>query len=143
MGLGLLRVGGVLSPPGRVLEDSSHVDQAMLGVKAGGTWSVVEAPLPSNADTSRDSVINAVSCPEVGTCVATGSYKDSTGNTHGLIETLSGGTWSPMDAPVPSDARTGADYFSYLKSVDCQSAPRPATPSGTTTARPAPAVSSD
>ena len=29
------------------------LDQAMLGVKAGGTWSVVEAPTPSNADTPQ------------------------------------------------------------------------------------------
>ncbi len=73
-------MSAVFCAAGGSYEDSSHVDQAMLGVKAGGTWSVVEAPLPSNADTSRDSEIDAVSCPEVGTCVATGSYKDSTGN---------------------------------------------------------------
>jgi hypothetical protein len=102
--------------------DSGDGDQAMLGVKAGGTWSVVEAPLPSNADTSDSSHVNAISCASDAMCVATGYYKDSANHFHGLIETLSGGTWSPMDAPLPSDAQPASEYFSYLKSVDCQSA---------------------
>src|ERR1700693_2210344 len=64
--------------------DSSGDAQALLGVKAGGTWTPVGAPLPSNADRSNNSDIQAVSCPSVGLCVATGSYKDSTNKFHSL-----------------------------------------------------------
>ena len=98
--------------------DAGGVDRPLLGVESGGTWSVVEAPMPAGADSSFGASIASVSCPSEGVCVATGYFEDASSHDHALVETLSGGTWSAMDAPVPGDA-TGD--FSYLKSVDCQS----------------------
>ncbi len=99
--------------------DGAGVDRPLLGVESGGTWSVVEAPIPAGADSSFGASITSVSCPSEGVCVATGYFEDASSHDHALVETLSGGTWSAMDAPLPGDA-TG--NFSYLKSVDCQSA---------------------
>jgi hypothetical protein len=103
-------------------QDSGSVIRPLLGVKSGGTWSTVQAPLPSDADATKEAEIESISCPTQGVCVATGFFEDTNGHDHGLIETLSGGTWSAMDAPVPADANTGTTSFSFLKSVDCQSA---------------------
>ncbi len=115
-------LSAVFCGAGGYYEDSGSVDRPLLGVKSGGTWTDVQAPLPSDADLSLASVIESISCPAQGDCVAVGFFEDTNGKDHGLIETLSGGTWSAMDAPVPSDFSTGTGYFSYLKSVDCQSA---------------------
>ncbi len=103
-------------------EDSAHVDQALLGVKSGGSWSVVAAPLPSDAAPSQAGFIETVTCPSEGTCVAVGTYEDSANRFHAVIETLTGGTWSDMEAPLPPDAATGSGFGAFLKSVDCQTA---------------------
>jgi hypothetical protein len=43
---------------------------------------------------------SVVSCPAAGWCVSVGSYWDSSSNIHGLIETLSDGSWSASTAPT-------------------------------------------
>ena len=101
---------------------AGSVQHPLLEVKSGGTWSALEAPYPSNADTADGASLTAVSCASQGSCVATGHFTDSLGRSHGLIETLSGGTWSPLDAPAPGDAQMGSGYGVSLSSVDCQTA---------------------
>lgn len=71
---------------------------------SGGTWSQIEAPLPANASANPNVVLDTPVCPTVDSCVVVGSYTDSNGNPHGLIETLSGGTWTPTEAPLPANA---------------------------------------
>ena len=115
-------VSAVFCAAAGAYEDSAHVDQGLLGVKSAGTWSVVAAPLPSDAGASRASSIDSVSCSSQGTCVAVGTYKDSADRDHAVIETLAGGTWSDVEAPLPADAATGSSFGSYLKSIDCQTA---------------------
>ncbi len=89
----------------------------LLEVYQGGTWHGVEAPLPGNADASIGEVqIDGVSCAEQGSCVAVGSYKDSSSHAHAVIETYAGGAWTSMEAPSPSDA-TGT--YAFLKDVSC------------------------
>jgi hypothetical protein len=89
----------------------------LLEVYQGGSWQGVEAPMPNNADPSIGEVqIDGVSCVAQGSCIAVGGYKDSSHNPHALIETYSGGTWTPMEAPTPHDA-TGT--YGFLKDVSC------------------------
>jgi len=45
-------------------------------------------------------VLGAVSCPAGGSCVAVGYYIDTSGGYHGLIDTLSGGTWTAATVPA-------------------------------------------
>jgi hypothetical protein len=98
-------------------EDGTGNDHGLLEVYQGGTWRGVEAPMPANADPSQGEVfVKDVSCASVGSCVAIGSYKDSSGHAHALIETYAGGTWTPIEAPSPSDADGS---FAFLKDVSC------------------------
>ena len=52
-------------------------------------------------------------------CAAVGTYHDSGSNGQGLLDVLSGGSWSATEAPLPSDARANpnAGFFS----VSCPS----------------------
>ncbi len=50
-------------------------------------------------------VTTAISCPGAGSCVAVGNYVAST-TTEGVIETLSGGSWTAAPAPLPLGATT-------------------------------------
>ena len=83
--------------------DSNRDMQGLIDTLSGGTWTAVEAPLPEGAAIS-DVELEALACPSVDSCVATGSYDDSNRDAQGLIETLSGGTWTATEAPLPQDA---------------------------------------
>jgi hypothetical protein len=91
------------------------VIDTMLGRK----WSPTRAPLPSNASIGQSLQVTALTCPAPGSCVGTGTYSDISGDTEGLIETLSGGSWAPSEAPLPDDA--GAIPNVSLNAVACPS----------------------
>jgi len=97
-------------------------DLPLLGVEIDGTWTTQEAPVPSNAVSPPPSRLSSISCAAVGACVAVGFYEAPGGRQHGVIETLSGGDWTPLDAPVPTDAATGGGFGSLLQTVDCTTA---------------------
>jgi hypothetical protein len=98
-------------------EDGGGNQQGLLEVYQGGSWHGVDAPLPANADPTKGEIfIKDVSCASVGSCVAVGSYKDSSSRAHALIETYAGGSWTAMEAPSPHDAD---GTFAFLKDVSC------------------------
>ena len=97
--------------------DSSGFRQGLIETLSGGIWSAAEAPLPASAVSSPATVLYSVTCPGAGTCVAVGSYDDSGGNTQALTETLSGGTWSPAEAPLPPG--TASNPIAAFFSVTC------------------------
>jgi hypothetical protein len=83
-----------------------------------GTWTAIDAPLP--ADALADFEYNgpmSIACPAVGSCVATGRYQSDPTDTVGLIDTLSGGTWTAQAAPSPPS--TAANQNTGLGSVAC------------------------
>ena len=90
--------------------DTSGDAQGLIDTLSGGTWTAQRAPLPAGAIPSKPSssklptALFLVKCPAVGSCVATGDYIDQSGGTQGLIDTLSGGTWTAQRAPLPGDA---------------------------------------
>ncbi len=62
----------------------------------GTSWSLTPAaPNPPGAAAGS---LGAVSCPEVGDCVATGSWSDQSGS-HPLVERFRHGAWSLIAAP--------------------------------------------
>src|SRR5208282_2443287 len=89
---------------------------------AGGSWSALEMPLPSDAASGGFSKAFGTSCAVDGSCVAVGEYLSTGGGDAAVIDTLSGGHWGTLEAPLPSDAATGASAGAFLKSVDCTSA---------------------
>jgi hypothetical protein len=86
---------------------------------SGGTWTMASVALPGDADQGKSAYVNDVACPASGTCVATGRYTDSSGVSQGLLETLSGGTWTAVKAPLPGGAAQGTKQIGYLTLVAC------------------------
>jgi hypothetical protein len=62
--------------------------------------------------------LNAISCPSATSCEAVGSFPASGGNSHGFIDTLSGGSWSTLKAPLPGNADSSEQNGS-LSSISC------------------------
>ncbi|HTZ10367.1 MAG TPA: carboxypeptidase-like regulatory domain-containing protein [Acidimicrobiales bacterium] len=101
----------------------SYYVAGLLLAESGGTWSAAEAPLPSGAATDPHVTLTSVSCPSVGSCVAVGSYVDASAATQGLIEVLSGGTWSATEEAVPPGSQTsGTTAYAQFSSVVCATA---------------------
>jgi hypothetical protein len=95
-------------------ESSFH---PLLDTYSGGSWSAVEAPLPSDHNASDYGYFESVSCPTNGFCVAVGGYENSGGHDFGLIDTLSGGHWTAAAAqPAPNVVGLMSSSF---KSVSC------------------------
>jgi len=71
-----------------------------------GNWSMTDAPVPSGGD-AFSAEIQGVSCGS--TCAAWGDYEDAaSGDTFEGFWTLSDGTWSATEVPVPSGGDAGA-----------------------------------
>ncbi|HXQ90919.1 MAG TPA: hypothetical protein VN768_05115 [Acidimicrobiales bacterium] len=83
---------------------------------SAGTWTAATLPVPTGTS-SMASIANndlAVSCPAVGSCVVAGTTFD--GNYEGLLDTLSGGTWTATPVATP-DGQPSTDV--QLTSVSC------------------------
>jgi hypothetical protein len=93
--------------------------KGLIDTLSNGTWTAVAPPLPSNAGAGSASDMESVSCPSDGWCVAVGTYQNASGRQDSFIDTLSGGQWTSMEAPVPSDAQPETSADTFLKSVDC------------------------
>src|SRR5262249_34927118 len=95
---------------------------AMLLTQSGGSLTAIDAPLPPDAETRpgyAESQVLGISCPSVSECVAGGWYTDTSLGWEGLLLTSSGGSWTPMAAPVPSDA--GSEPSPEVDVVSCPS----------------------
>ena len=76
--------------------DSDGDMQGLLEVLSNGTWTATEAPLPNGAASTQVELANAA-CSASGTCTVVGSYLNATGSADaGVIEVLSGSTWTPV-----------------------------------------------
>lgn len=90
---------------------------------ANGTWAPEQAqpPLPADADSVQSSGLYYIVCSSPSACTAAGAYSTSAatgGNPNaGLIETLSGTTWTPVSVPLPSGA--GRNNQAELNGVAC------------------------
>jgi hypothetical protein len=102
--------------------DSGSTQHGLLETYAGGSWSALEVPLPGDAAPGGFSKALGTSCAVDGSCVAVGNYLTTGGGDASFVDTLSGGHWSALEAPLPSDAAGGSSAGAFLKSVDCVSA---------------------
>ena len=105
--------------------DKTGILQDLIETLSAGAWSGIQAPLPANANTTPGDDLNnltAVACASAVFCVAVGDYIDAQGNYQALIETLSGGTWTSTEAPLPSNASADPGFLNnYLSAVTCVS----------------------
>jgi hypothetical protein len=83
---------------------------------SGSTWTAAATPLPAGAAPAQkwnpqqtsldDTSLEAVACRAAGSCVALGSYTAASEVIEGAIDTLSGGNWTAVTAPLPPGAAT-------------------------------------
>ena len=105
-------------------EVTPNVDnQPLIETLTNGSWTALQAPLPSNADTSDQTArLTDVSCASDGTCAAIGSYT-APGSVlpSPFIETFLNGTWTASVPPVPSGDSdvNGLDDASCASDTTC------------------------
>ena len=60
--------------------------------------------------------LDAVACPAAGSCVAPAAYVAGSGAVDVAFDTLSGGTWTAAEAPLPAGAATSKQnaYFNWV-----------------------------
>ncbi len=104
-------------------DNDSGQQEGLLGELSAGAWTLTEAPLPSNANDEGQQAgdLVSVSCGAVGSCVAVGDYQDQSLTRNDVIETLSDGSWTDIEAPVPPDGG-GPEPFATLLQVACGAA---------------------
>jgi hypothetical protein len=91
-----------------VYQDTSNNRDGFAETLSGGTWAPASIPLTGLLPTGLFvNSFTGISCPSAGSCAAIGTYQDASGPTasgsgieHGLLDTLSGGTWTPVAAPT-------------------------------------------
>jgi Fibronectin type III domain len=67
--------------------DSAGNAQGLWLTGSGTSWSAAEAPLPANASANQEAGLGEVACPDSTSCIATGSYVDSSATGQGLLIT--------------------------------------------------------
>ena len=97
--------------------DSSGNEQGLLLAGSGTSWTATEAPLPGGAASDPDAGLGSVACAPASSCVAAGTYTDSSGNEQGLLLAGSGTSWTATEAPLPAGAASDPD--AVLSSVAC------------------------
>jgi hypothetical protein len=124
-------------------DDTSNRPWGLIEQQNGTTWTETQAPQPNNAGSGVDQglwlgssqcgvllfdeLCRAVSCPTATTCYAVGQYLDTAGHSEPVIETLSNGTWSSTEGPLPTTPPPATDAGpnfpdAFLMSVSCASA---------------------
>ena len=104
--------------------DTSGLGEGLLLTWSGGSWSAAAAPLPDNVVGQGTDIehgeLHAVSCASSSSCVAVGSYTDTSRAFQGLLLTMSKGSWTAAEAALPGNA-AGNPYV-QLKKLSCDSA---------------------
>jgi hypothetical protein len=118
---------GISCTPGRTCtavgsyEDSSGNGQAMEASQVSGAWGqAIEVPAPSDAATNPDASLGGISCTSADTCVAVGSYLDSSGNGEPMAVTETRGSWEQATG-VTAPSNAGTDPNAVLKGISCTS----------------------
>jgi hypothetical protein len=105
---------------GGYLDGSSNERALAVTVSATGGLSTAEGPQPADAAATSDAQFNAVSCLSTTTCVAGGQYSNGSMPQVGLLDSLSGNTWSSVSSPLPGGGTGGTDD-SAIGTVSCSS----------------------
>ena len=104
--------------------DSNTRFQGLIDTDANGSWTAAQAPQPGDAAPAPNESLHlqTVSCPSPVFCLAVGSYLTSASLGAGVIETYSGGRWTAMVAPLPSNFTPSDSIGAAANVVACSSA---------------------
>jgi hypothetical protein len=96
-------------------------DRAIVAGESAGVWgaagAIALAPALGRAGGEQ---LKSVACPELGTCVAVGSYEDKRGDEHPLALSESHGAWGAA-SPIVAPANAGGGASTSLEAVACPS----------------------
>ena len=105
--------------------DTAGHSEPVVETLSNGSWSAAEGGLPSDTATDAgptffpNADLFSVSCSSTTSCVAVGGYVNATGTFNGLIDTLSGTSWTAVTTPLPAIVSgTGSN----LTGISCASA---------------------
>ncbi len=107
-------------------ESAAGAERPYAALWSNGSWSVQAVRIPEGAN----SVLEGVSCPSAGTCVAAGFSEAPAGVKTALAESWNGATWSLASPKAPSGVTS-----SVLSAVSCPSPGTCTAVGGYTTSR--------
>jgi hypothetical protein len=87
--------------------------EGLIETLASSQLTGITAPLPSGAATNPVAELTHLSCPSPTSCAAAGFYTDSGGRGQGVLEALSRGSWSTVQAPLPADAAANPEVNAF------------------------------
>jgi len=100
--------------------DASNKSYPFAETYSSGTWSAELVPTPANA-VPGETVLGPISCASGLACSAIGSYMVAGDpSPHGFIDTLSNGSWSETEEPLPGNPANVTGYS--LADISCPSA---------------------
>jgi len=102
---------------GQYYDGSAH-EQGLLEAWSG-SWNAAKAALPADAADNPWTLLESAACNPSAGCSAAGSYLDTSGHHHSLIEHQAAGGWSGVEPVPPHGAATGADSFAELHGISC------------------------
>lgn len=121
-GAGVSQLNGIACPAQGSCVAVGEDNTPVVATLSDGTWTAAGLPLPGDAAGSKNAELLDVDCPAAGTCIATGVYLERNGDDEALIETLSGGSWTAMPAPLPAGAvpaKPATQELTLLASAAC------------------------
>ena len=107
---------------GQLTPQAGSGSRLMVERFSNGTWAPeqTQPPLPASASSAGSSWLGYIACSSPSACTAVGAYPTSGSADGGLIETLSGTTWTPAGVPPPPNA--GQDKQVDLTGAACPAA---------------------
>ena len=98
---------------------TNNVQQPVLDTFNAGSWTAENVPTPSG---STGGQLRNLTCASVSVCYADGYFLDSSGGQQGLITTISSGTLTSVEPPVPPGASTSPDQYRSVGDLSCPAA---------------------
>ena len=99
---------------------NGHGDALLAETWDGTSWTIQTVPLPAGG---LGGSLVGVSCSSASSCIAVGSYADSSNTNQPLAEAWNGSNFTPQTVPLPAMATTStfdAVSCSPSPSVDCE-----------------------
>jgi hypothetical protein len=90
--------------------DSANLEEVAVLTLSNGNWTAVAPAYPPAS--SRAPTVSGLSCPSIGWCAFDGTDYGDGSYPQLFLETLSNGTLSGTNAPLPADAPAGSVIFS-------------------------------
>jgi hypothetical protein len=99
----------------------TNASRAMWVTESNGQFRAGKEIIKAPADAApiADTILDGISCPPSGPCVAAGDYLNTAGHQVGMYMTLASGKWTANTLKPPLNAGTNSAQRSVADSVSC------------------------